>query len=220
MDYSQIALYLLGAAITFFIVNRAMFAALKGRIMTIGIWKRLGIRHLAVALVCVYLFVETVSALYPMHAAFRFSLMGWLFGGDGYNVAFAPAIVAGENGGALGKVFAIAFLSALTVAMPSFNVEEEKAFRQGKNLWNDIPIQSAVFGAIHITAGVPVAICVALMLVGVIWHIAYKLRYDKMIRFGFEKELAELEATFESAAHHNAFNNLGLATLAFFLIWK
>ena len=92
--------------------------------------------------------------------------------------------------------------------------------RQGKNSWGDVPVQSAIFGMLHIFAGVPVAVCVGLMLVGTVWHVAYKLRYERNVKLGLTGPEAELDAALESTAYHNAFNNTGLVVLAFFLLWK
>lgn len=221
MDYSQIALYLIGTAMTFYVGSRAYQALQSERFLVLCIWKRLRLKHFLVALGCVYLFVETVVSLYPMHPIFRFSLLSLLSGTDAsYNVAFAPAIIASEGGTWMAKAFVLGFLSVLAIAMPSLNSEEERAMRQGKNSWGDVPIQSAIFGMLHIFAGVPVAVCVGLMLVGTVWHVAYKLRYERNVKLGLTEDEAEHEAACESTAYHNAFNNLGIAILAFFLLWK
>ncbi len=221
MNYSQIALYLIGTAMTFYMGHRAYQVVKSERILAMGVWKRLRIRHFLVAAACAYLFVETVASIYPLHPVFRFSLLSLLSGTDAsYNVAFSPAILAGESGTWMAKAFVLAFLSVLAIAMPSLNFEEEQAMRQGKNAWDDIPVQSAIFGMLHIFAGVPVAVCVALMLVGAVWHIVYKLRYERNVKLGLTGPEAELEAALESTAYHNAFNNTGLVALAFFLLWN
>lgn len=221
MNYPQIALYLIGTAMTFYMGHRAYQVVKSERILAMGIWKRLRIKHFLVAAACVYLFVETVASLYPLHPAFRFSLLSLLSGTDAsYNVAFSPAVLAGESGTVMAKAFVLAFLSVLAIAMPSLNFEEEQAMRQGKNAWDDVPVQSAVFGMLHIFAGVPVAVCVALMLVGAVWHIVYKFRYERNLRLGLTEPEAELEAALESTAYHNAFNDLGILILAYFLVWR
>lgn len=219
MNYSQIALYLIGTAMTFYMGHRAYQVVKSERILAMGVWKRLRIKHFLVAAACAYLFVETVASIYPLHPVFRFSLLSLLSGTDAsYNVAFSPAILAGESGTWMAKPFVLAFLSVLAIAMPSLNFEEEQAMRQGKNAWDDVPVQSAIFGMLHIFAGVPVAVCVALMLMGAAWHIVYKLRYERNVGLGLTGPEAELEAALESTAYHNAFNNLGLVTLAYFLL--
>ena len=221
MDYSQIALYLIGTAMTYFVGYRTYQVVKNERVHAVCIWKRLRIRHFVAALACIYLFVETVSSLYSLHPVFRFSLLSFLSGTSAsYNVAFSPAILAGESGTWMAKTFAIAFLIALTIVMPSLNQEEESLMRQGKNDWGDVPVQSAIFGMLHIFAGVPVAVCVALMLVGTVWHVIYKLRYERNVGLGLTGLEAESEAACETTAYHNAFNNLGIAILAFFLLWK
>lgn len=221
MDYSQIAPYLIGAAMTLFVGHRAYQVMKLERVFAVCIWKRLRIRHFLAAVACLYLLVETVVSLYPLHPVFRFSLLSLLTGSDvSYNIVFGPAILAGENGTWIAKAFVLSFLSLLIIAMPSLNYEEELAMRQGKNAWNDVPVQSAVFGMLHIFAGVPMAVCVALMLVGAVWHVIYKLRYERNVGLGLTGPEAELEAACETTAYHNAFNNLGIAILAFFLLWK
>ena len=219
MDYSQIALYLIGTAMTFYVGSRAYQVVKSERILALGIWKRLRIRHLLAAAACAYLFVETVASIYPLHPVFRFSLLSLITGTDAsFNIAFSPAVLAGENGTWVAKAFVLAFLSVLAIAMPSLNYEEEQAMRQGKNAWGDVPVQSAIFGMLHIFAGVPVAVCVALMFVGTVWHVIYKFRYERNMRLGLTGPEAELEAALESTAYHNAFNNLGLIFFAYFLL--
>lgn len=206
---------------TFYMGHRAYQVVKSERILAMGVWKRLRIKHFLVAAACAYLFVETVASIYPLHPVFRFSLLSLLSGTDvSYNVAFSPAILAGESGTWMAKAFVLAFLSVLAIAMPSLNYEEEQAMRQGKNSWGDVPVQSTIFGMLHIFAGVPVAVCVGLMLVGAVWHIAYKLRYERNVKLGLTGPEAELEAALESTAYHNAFNNTGLVFLAFFLLWN
>lgn len=219
MSHSQLALYLIGTAMTFYMGHRAYKVMKSERILAMGVWKRLRIKHFLAAAACAYLFVETVASLYPLHPVFRFSLLSLLSGSDAsYNVAFSPAVLAGESGTAMAKAFILAFLSVLAIAMPSLNFEEEQAMRQGKNAWGDVPVQSAVFGMLHIFAGVPVAVCVALMLVGAVWHTVYKFRYERNLKLGLTGPEAELEAALESTAYHNAFNNLGLIFFAYFLL--
>lgn len=221
MTYSQIFFYFIGIATVAQVSVYGWEVIKKRRPLAFGIWRTLGIRHFLVAAACAFLFKETVTALYPLHAVFRFSLLSLLTGTDAnFNVMFAPAILASGSGTWSADAFVAAFLVALLFVMPLLNYEEEEMFRKGKNAWDDVPIQSAVFGMAHVFAGVPVAVCVALMLMGTVWHVAYKLRYESCLKRGLDPADAELEAVMESSAHHNAFNNIGVLILAFFLLWN
>lgn len=94
------------------------------------------------------------------------------------------------------------FLVLLAVAMPHFVRSEETSFREGTVTWAQGARRSVAFGLMHLTAGVPIAVGLALTIAG-LW---YTRQY---MRGGITR----------STSYHLAWNLIVIAVAAIGTVW-
>lgn len=139
---------------------------------------------------------------------------GWmhLFYAKGGNALMQPVLAGSKSDLAWVRLLPLAFLAALTLAVPFLAHMEEEAFRHGVVEWPRIARRSVVFGLIHCIVGIPIAFGLALIASGMFYGYQYKRAFEREVQHVSVRQAAE-EALMVSTAYHTLWNTLVCAIL-------
>lgn len=157
-------------------ISRALYERRRDLGFILEVWKQFTFKRFGLALLGVALTISFFLFLYELHPFFRW---GWyeLIAGEAGNIAVAPASEAARQGGIVGSLVATLFTGALLLAVPFLALYEEVIFRMGIRDWKGWVLQACIFGPIHLIVGVPIAVGIALILMGLLWGGIYWYDY-------------------------------------------
>jgi hypothetical protein len=126
---------------------------------------------------------------------------GWwtAIGGGGNPVTGTTKETAGT---ALEWILPLVFLTLLLPGIPLFALAEERAFRQGAELWSSArrAWKCVLFGLAHALIGIPIGVALALSCGGAYFTITYLRRY--------RQTRSQHQAVLESARAHTVYNTI------------
>ncbi len=143
--------------------------------------------------------------------------IGWLslFFDGGGNILIRPVQEGSESSSRYIRLLPILFYTALMFVLPFMAKAEEDIFRKGHHEWPSIIGQSVKFGLIHSVAGIPLAVCLALILAGLFYGWVYKNSFDRNVQI-LGRIQAEEEAVMASTVAHSMYNAIIVSILLIF----
>lgn len=159
-----------------FSVGHALYERRNDLGFVLEVWKQFSWKQLVLSGLAVATTITLFLTLYEAHPFFQWGWYQYL-GGEAGNIAVAPASDAAQQGGFWGALIATLFVGALLVSLPFLALYEEIVFRMGIRDWKGWVWQACIFGPIHLVVGVPIAIGVALIGMGLLWGGIYWYDY-------------------------------------------
>lgn len=158
-------------------IGHALYERRDDMGFVLEVWKQFSLKRFAISGLAVAATMILFLAIYKIHPAFQWGWYQWI-GGEAGNIAIAPASEAATQGGIWGALLATLFTGALLVSLPFLALYEEMIFRLGIRNWKGWVGQACIFGPIHLIVGVPIAIGVALIGMGLLWGGIYWYDYE------------------------------------------
>ncbi|MDP3778538.1 MAG: hypothetical protein Q8R30_00640 [bacterium] len=109
-------------------------------------------------------------------------------------------------------IFVVLFSIALLVMMPFIVKVEEERFREGMVRWRRIVPKSIRFGLVHVLVGVPMGVCLPLILFGLFLGWRYKRTYEKVFFMG-GWFAARQESLMTVVTYHTIYNSIAIGMM-------
>lgn len=185
------------------------------------IWKRFRIRMFFEVLGVLLLIFAVAIVLWIGVPGLKYGWLNPFFEGGG-NILIRPIQEGSESTSVLVRLLVPLFFLAFMFVMPFLARIEENSFRKGHEEWSSILKQSVKFGLIHLVVGVPLAIGIALIILGFFLGYKYKRAFDRN-RETFTYWQAQDEAVMVSTVYHTIYNMVILIIVllaALAAVWK
>jgi hypothetical protein len=173
---------------------------------TLLIWK--GFRWKMI-LETIGLLIATLTTAALLYEYLPFGQLGWyqLLFGENTNIILTPVKEGIKSSNILIKLTVPIFVIALLLILPFLAELEELNFRMGYHNRRSIIIQSIKFGLIHMIMGIPLAVAIALIGVGLFYARKYLDCYKKFSR-DHDQKYSEQCAVLFSTIYHTLYNSV------------
>ncbi len=141
---------------------------------------------------------------------------GWLslFLSNNANPITQPIVQSKGYGGIWSVAFILLFYAALVITLPLVAMKEERMFRAGHHTPAGVVIQAFKFGLSHMIVGIPIIICLVLVLPGIHLSLRYRSAYLDALDRQIPPQQAIEEGVKASHVDHSIYN----LTLLTFLV--
>jgi len=126
---------------------------------------------------------------------------------NGGNIVTGPVLSIAHSEYGVLRILPPVFLFVFLLSIPFLANGEEKIFRKGYHTRGKMIRQSVRSGLVHLVAGIPLAVGIALIIPGLFFAYKYHYTYTKLAQI-MEKKDASHEAVLVSTAYHTLMNSI------------
>jgi len=211
MNTVYIILQLLAAGFAVYTVSSELYRNKKELPFIWEIWKRFRF-WMFIQVFILIVIVFTVAIFLGNHIPYLH--YGWLhlILEKGGSIITTPIAAGAHSPHIMLRILPPIFLFTLLVSVPFLANGEERIFRKGYHTWGKMIRQSIRFGLVHLIAGIPISLGIALIIPGLFFAHKYQSTYKKLAPI-MDKKAAINEAVLVSTTYHTLMNTITITYL-------